>query len=581
MGKPIAILVALALRSDLHAVVAPPAVDPAERFTYDAARPLDVEMSVLERTGCAVVHELSYASPGGGRVTALLVTPHAPGRHAGILFGHWGGGDRTEFLPEALLLARAGAISLLPAYPWTRPEPWHRELRHSGDPEHDFELYVRTVVDLRRGLDLLLARPDVDPERVGYVGHSYGAQWGAILAAVDRRVQAAVLVGGVPDLEAIYLESDDPELVELRASDRPRIDRLLAVMAPLAAVRYVGRAAPIPLLFQFARYEQNFPRAAMERYYAAASEPKEVRWYPTAHDLDDPQALVDRAAWLRPRLGLADVVLPTSDPPLPPGFAESDGRTRSADGVEIAYSMRGEGDTALVLIHGGLADRRFWAPQLEGLADRFRVVALDLAGHGASGRNRAVWTIPAFAEDVRSVVDALGLGRAVLVGNSLGAPVALEAAALLPGRVIGVVAVDSLHDATATFDPAEARARAASFRRDLPAACREMVRALFHPGSHSELRAWAEERMCAMPVDVVAGMMEGFAGYDLAAACRRAGVPVRAINGDLWPTNVERSRTVLPGFDASILTGAGHYPMLEQPAEFNRRLVEIVRRLEG
>jgi pimeloyl-ACP methyl ester carboxylesterase len=118
---------------------------------------------------------------------------------------------------------------------------------------------------------------------------------------------------------------------------------------------------------------------------------------------------------------------------------DRDGRVRSADDVEIVYSARGAGETALVFIHGGLADREFWAPQLSALADAFRVVALDLGGHGSSGRNRKARTIAAFGEDARAVVEALALKRVVLIGNSLGGPVALEAAGLLRGRVLGVM----------------------------------------------------------------------------------------------------------------------------------------------
>ena len=256
-----------------------------------------------------------------------------------------------------------------------------------------------------------------------------------------------------------------------------------------------------------------------------------------------------------------------------------DGRVRSTDGVEIAYSTRGDGDTALVFIHGGLADRTFWASQLSSLAGAYRVVALDLAGHGASGRNRLAWTIPAFADDVRRLVEALALRRVVLIGNSLGGPVALEAARLLRGRVTAVIGIDTLHDATVTMNAEECRARASAYRRDFAATCHEMIDALFHPGTQSELRAWAEERMLGMPPEVVAGMMEGFAGYEMAPAFRNAGVPIRAINGDLWPTSVERNRTLVPDFDAVVLVGAGHYPMLERPDEFNRVLVEMVERL--
>jgi pimeloyl-ACP methyl ester carboxylesterase len=256
------------------------------------------------------------------------------------------------------------------------------------------------------------------------------------------------------------------------------------------------------------------------------------------------------------------------------------GRVTSSDGVEIAYTAGGSGDVALVFIHGGLADRTFWAPQLDGLADRFRVVALDLGGHGESGRGRKQYTIAAWAEDVRAVVDALRLERVVVIGNSLGGPVALEAARLLRGRASGVVGVDTLHDLTQRVDTAAAHARADAFRRDFRGTCREMVDALFHKGTQAELRAFAERRMCAMPPEVVISMMENFAGYDLAAAARAARVPIRAINGDLWPTAIELNRTVVRDFDAKIMKGCGHYLMLERPTEFNRILIEVVTGLE-
>ena len=308
-ASSVALAAVVTLRVAPAARQAAPPGEVARLFQYDAAQPLDVRATLLEQSDRAVVYDVTYASPKGGRVTAYLVTPPGAGRFAGVLFGHWGGGNRTEFLPEAILYARAGVVSLLPDYPWTRPAPWRRGLKYSGDPANDFEAYVQAVVDLRRGLDLLLARADVDATRIGYVGHSYGAQWGAILAAVDRRPKTFVLVGGVPDLDAIYLESDDPDTSALLASDPARVRRLLDIMAPLAAVRYIGRAAPAPLFFQFARYEQNFPASAMRRYYAAASEPKSIAWYPTGHDLNDPQALLNRAAWLRRHLGIGPVSL--------------------------------------------------------------------------------------------------------------------------------------------------------------------------------------------------------------------------------------------------------------------------------
>ena len=73
----------------------------------------------------------------------LLVVPTGKGPFAAILFGHWGNGTRAEFIPEAKTYARAGAVSLIPDYPWDRPEPWHKSPDHFNKPELDREIYIR------------------------------------------------------------------------------------------------------------------------------------------------------------------------------------------------------------------------------------------------------------------------------------------------------------------------------------------------------------------------------------------------------------------------------------------------------
>jgi hypothetical protein len=136
------------------------------------------------------------------------------------------------------------------------------------------------------------------------VGHSYGAQWGAILSAVDKRMKATVLVGGVPDGECLF-RGPDPDLrAMLDAHGKEEVEAYWAVNRPFDAIRYIGQAAPVPLLFQFGRHETSFTEADMNRYYEAASRPKEVRWYETGHDLNDLRTLADRAAWLGPKLSL-------------------------------------------------------------------------------------------------------------------------------------------------------------------------------------------------------------------------------------------------------------------------------------
>jgi len=276
-------------------------------FDYDQNASLDIkEVGVINRNGVRI-HDITYASPKSGRVTAYLVVPAVKGRFAGIVFGHWALGTRTEFLPEAMLYARAGVVSLLVDDLDVRPAPWRRSAS-GNEPEAVRNNFIQSVVDLRRGIDLLRARSDVDPNRIAYVGHSSGAHWGAILSAVDRRLKTVVLMAGVPSETTILLESDDPDYVDFRkTTPKETLDNYFKVVSSLDAINYVAHAAPTPLLFQFARFEQYFNEAAMRRYADAASKPKLVLWYDTGHGLNDLQPLIDRADWLHKYIGIGPI----------------------------------------------------------------------------------------------------------------------------------------------------------------------------------------------------------------------------------------------------------------------------------
>lgn len=280
-------------------------------FDYEQNAALDIkEAAVINRDGVRI-HDISYASPKNGRVTAYLVVPDTKGRHAGIVFGHWGLGTRTEFLPEAMLYAKAGAVSLLVDDLDVRPAPWRRNAPGS-EPQAVRDNFVQSVVDLRRGIDLLRARADVDPDRIAYVGHSAGAHWGAILSAVDRRLKTVVLMAGVPSERTILLESDDPDYVSFRqTTPKEQLDNYFKTVTSLDAINFVPHARPTPLMFQFARFERYFNEASMQRYAQAASEPKLVLWYDTGHELNDNRALIDRANWLRRYIDIGSLELPT------------------------------------------------------------------------------------------------------------------------------------------------------------------------------------------------------------------------------------------------------------------------------
>jgi len=118
-------------------------------------------------------------------------------------------------------------------------------------------VFSQAVVDLRRGIDVLMSRSDVDSSRIAYVGHSYGAQWGAILCAIEKRIKTAVLMAGVPSDSVFIVESNDPAIVAFResATKEMRENYMRIATAPFAAISYVPCAKPAPLFFQFALKE--------------------------------------------------------------------------------------------------------------------------------------------------------------------------------------------------------------------------------------------------------------------------------------------------------------------------------------
>lgn len=252
---------------------------------------------------------------------------------------------------------------------------------------------------------------------------------------------------------------------------------------------------------------------------------------------------------------------------------------RAADGVEIVYSVAGRGEPALVFIHGGLANRGFYDGQLREFSGRHKVIALDLAGHGESGSDRVKWGLPEFGADVKAVVDAEKPDKVILFGNSLGGPVAIEAALLLPGRALGVVGIDTFQQLGGVIAAEEVGRRAELFEKDYAGSLKEMIGLLFHKDTDPALVADAEKRMMGTPPAAAKAMFLGMAGYDMGAAAARLAIPIRAINGDLYPTDVEGNRRIKPDFEVVVMAHIGHYPMLERPAEFNRLVGETAAAL--
>jgi dienelactone hydrolase len=276
----------------------------AKLFAYDTSAPLNFQIDGRESAGGAGILTVSYAG-AKAPVSAAIVVPSQAGKHPAVVFMTDSGHKRAYFLAEALLLAKAQppAVSLLIDAPPQRPLGWRRSFNPMLD-DNDRDIHIQAVIDVRRGIDLLAARTDVDARSIAYVGQSEGANWGAILSSIEPRLRAFVLIAGYPNLTGPTM-SDDPEWADLRyALGNDRFDRYVSSMSAIDPVRYLGRSAGATILFQFGRFDPYVSRARAEALVHAAGRPERAIFYDSGHEVNDPQALLDRVSFLAARIGV-------------------------------------------------------------------------------------------------------------------------------------------------------------------------------------------------------------------------------------------------------------------------------------
>jgi len=254
---------------------------------------------------------------------------------------------------------------------------------------------------------------------------------------------------------------------------------------------------------------------------------------------------------------------------------------RADDGLNLVCEVRGKGETALVFLHGWCCDREYWKHQADAFAAEYRVVTLDLAGHGESGKVRNAWTVDSLAADVHALVKALGVKRVILVGHSMGGPVALLAAKRMPGTVVAVIGADTLQNAEYE-PPAEMRKQfMEAFERDFKGTMRAGLAGMVNEKTDAELKAWLLKRAEAQDPKMAIGLMRDMAGLETKKLLKECGVPVRCINSAggyqfFAPTAVEINKKYAD-YNAVTIPEVGHYPMLEKPAEFNQKLRDVLK----
>lgn len=240
--------------------------------------------------------------------------------------------------------------------------------------------------------------------------------------------------------------------------------------------------------------------------------------------------------------------------------------------VQIAYETWGAGDTALVFIHDWSCDRSYWLKQLEVLALDYRLVAVDLGGHGASSSARKTWTIATYGNDVASVVTKLDLKRVILIGQGMGADAAVEAARRVRERVIGIVWVDAHKSLGTAPKPDEIDTLLSIYQKDFADAARTRVRGMFRPDADPALVDRVAADVSDAPQGIALTSLKSAYNFerDLPEVLKTLELPVVAINADDMPTDA--ASLGAHGVKTVIMARSGHFLMMEDPARFNKLL---------
>jgi dienelactone hydrolase len=273
-------------------------------FDYDQQSPLDIVEVESWKDDEVTFTDLTYASPRGGRVPATLIEPPGPGPFAGVIIQHGLPSSRESVYGIGKLYADMGAVVIVIDAPFARPENENRApLLFS---EQDREDHIQLIVDLRRAVDLLATRQHVDPSRLAYIGVSYGGMVGGLLAGVENRLQAYVLVvgdGGLVNHHMVEIEGMITPLDEMTEEENKK---WIDIMWPIESFHYISHAKPAALLFQNGTKDFLVPDYLALDYQKAGSDPKTIKWYESGHFLPFEHVL-DQLEWMSEYIGITNV----------------------------------------------------------------------------------------------------------------------------------------------------------------------------------------------------------------------------------------------------------------------------------
>ncbi|KAA3611487.1 MAG: alpha/beta hydrolase [Planctomycetota bacterium] len=247
--------------------------------------------------------------------------------------------------------------------------------------------------------------------------------------------------------------------------------------------------------------------------------------------------------------------------------------------VKLAYQIQGSGSPTLLFLHGWSCNQSHWRHQVPAFVEDHTVITVDLAGHGASSTTRDRWTVPDLGADVAAMVKGWNLQDVILIGHSMGGPVAAEAAARIPDRVLGIIAADTFHNVETKLDPEAMQPWIEGMEADFQGFCQQFLDAMFAQQADPELKEIISASMMETDPNVAIGLMKSYFDFSLSDSVKACPVPIRCINAMQPKTEFEINRKY-GDFDAVLMEDVNHFLMLEEPEAFNQHLRRWVNALQ-
>jgi pimeloyl-ACP methyl ester carboxylesterase len=255
-------------------------------------------------------------------------------------------------------------------------------------------------------------------------------------------------------------------------------------------------------------------------------------------------------------------------------------------GSRIDYEVAGAGDTTLLFVHGWCINKSYWDGQVEHFKDRYKVVTVDLPGHGNSDKTRTDWSIKNFGSDIVLIMEALSLENVVLIGHSMGGNIILEAATVKPEVVIGFVGVDNFKDVGVEYSE-EQRLEIDNFISQISEDYEEVVTGfasgmLFAESTKEDIRERVLNDILNTPAEISVGILRSLNSVTQVEAkqMERLRVKLHLINCDGMPTDeIQLRKYCRRSYEVHSIGSLGHYPMIEDTDRFNEILDDVLKSL--